>query len=83
MCKLFLFIGTFFLTLTLSNSRLIFQNRRENYGMSNILESNFLKMEKDLSAASQIAEILAANRNNKLKVNILSFVASLWLHGEV
>ena len=70
MCKLFLFIGTFFLTLTLSNSKLIFQNRRENYGMSNILESNFLKMEKDLSAASQIAEILAANRNNKLKVNL-------------
>lgn len=32
-----------------------------------MLESNILKMEKDLSAASQIAEIIAANRNNKLK----------------
>ena len=66
MYKLFLFIGSFFLTLT--NSRLIFQNRRDNYGRSNILESNILKMENDLSAASQIAEIIAANRNNKLKV---------------
>ena len=66
MYKLCLFIGTFFLTL--SNSRLIFQNRRENYGTPNMLESNILKMEKDLSAASHIAEILTANRNNKLKV---------------
>ena len=66
MYKLSLFIGTFFLTL--SNSRLIFQNRRENYGSPNMLESNILKMETDLSAASHIAEILTANRNNKLKV---------------
>lgn len=66
MYKLSLFIGTFFLTLL--NSRLIFQNRQENYGTPNMLESNILKMEKDLSAASHIAEILTANRNNKLKV---------------
>merc|ERR1711997_357982 len=65
MYKIFLFVVSLFLAP--SSSRHIFQNRRENSGMANILDTNILKLERELSAASQIAEILEAKKYNKMK----------------
>ena len=69
MYKIFLFVGSLFLAP--SSSRHIFQNRRENSGMANILDTNILKLERELSAASQIAEILEAKKYNKMKVSMI------------
>ena len=39
--------------------------------MANILDTNILKLERELSAASQIAEILEAKKYNKKKVSMI------------
>ena len=39
--------------------------------MANILDTNILKLERELSAASQIAEILEAKKYNKMKVSMI------------